>query len=95
MSATAQGRKATAVLRQRSPMVVSADDAVHLRIWSLVGILSILFSDKRPPPLPSLDELLRFELAADAVKSALGTMNEHTFVNIVLFEGKVEVLRVA
>ena len=39
-----------------------------------------------------LDELLRFALATEAVESVLATMNEHTFVNIVLLESEVGVL---
>lgn len=44
---------------------------------------------------PPMDEILRFELATDAVENVLATMNEHTFVNIVLFESKVDVVRIA
>lgn len=39
-----------------------------------------------------LDVLLRFALAVDAVESVLATMNERTFVNIVLLESEVGVL---
>lgn len=39
-----------------------------------------------------MDLLLRFSLATDAVDSVLATMNEHTFVNIVLLESEVGVL---
>eukprot|EP00752_Nemacystus_decipiens_P012745 g11286.t1 len=34
----------------------------------------------------------RFILAKDAVQTVLGTMNEHTFVNIVLFESEAKVI---
>ncbi|CAM9915913.1 unnamed protein product [Ectocarpus sp. 12 AP-2014] len=40
----------------------------------------------------SMVENGRFGLASEAVASVLGTMNEHTFVNIVLFEGEAQVL---
>eukprot|EP00903_Cladosiphon_okamuranus_P018586 g17109.t1 len=40
----------------------------------------------------SMLEQGRFDLAIDAVTSVLGTMNEHTFVNIVIFEGNAKVL---
>ena len=34
-------------------------------------------------------------MAKDAVENVLATMNEHTFVNIVLFESEVGALRTA
>lgn len=49
-----------------------------------------LFADQRAP----VDYLLRFGLATDAVESVLATMNEHTFVNIVLLESEVGVLSI-
>lgn len=39
----------------------------------------------------SMDDNGRLALAQDAVKSVLDTMNEHTFVNIVLFSTDVSV----
>lgn len=53
---------------------------------------AVHFLNNAPPP--SVDELLRFELATDAVENVLATMNEHTFVNIVLLESEVDVVRV-
>ena len=38
-----------------------------------------------------MGELLRIDLATDAVAAVLGTMNEHTFVNIVVFSDEVSV----
>ncbi|CAN0248180.1 unnamed protein product [Pylaiella littoralis] len=40
----------------------------------------------------SMEKNDRFVLATQAVESVLGTMNEHTFVNIVLLESEAEVL---
>ena len=39
--------------------------------------------------LLGVDECIRFNLATDAVAAVLGTMNEHTFVNIVVFSDEV------
>ncbi|CAN0256278.1 unnamed protein product [Ectocarpus sp. 12 AP-2014] len=40
----------------------------------------------------SMEANNRFVLATEAVENVLGTMNEHTFVNIVLFESEAEVI---